>query len=169
MKIVLLLFMIINFSFATEHRVIVSGFTKHEHSHSSDGEEFNEENWGAGYEFTDFKEYGKLYFAGNFTVLKDSYSDAQFTLSASPNLRYKIYGDFDASFGIAAFLMWKKDTYKSGVSSDEAEYGLVPGLAPLASLYYQRFSVNLAYVPTIKMGSIDVVGFGIVYFGWKFN
>jgi len=155
--------------FANEHRVLVSGFTKHEHSHDKEGERYNEENWGAGYEFTAFKEYGELYFAGNFTILKDSYSDAQFTLSASPNVRYKVYGDLDASIGMAAFLMWKKDTYKTGVSSDEAEYGLVPGVAPLASLYYQRFSVNLAYVPTMKMGSIDIVGFGIVYFGWKFN
>ena len=169
MKILFLFFILSMLSFATEHRLIVSGFTKHEHSQGSDGEKFNEENWGAGYEFTDFKEYGELYFAGNFTVLKDSYSDAQFTLSASPNWRYKIYGDLDASVGIAAFLMWRKDTYKEGVSSDEAEYGLFPGLAPLASIYYQRFSVNLAYVPTVKIGSIDVTGFGIIYFGWKFN
>jgi len=167
MKLIVVLCVLITFLWAEEHRVLVSGFSKHEKSQDGDGEKFNEENWGVGYEYTNFKKYGEMYFAGNISVIKDSYSDAQYTITASPNWRYKMGGDFDFSFGAAAFLMWKKDTYKDNITSDEAEYGLVPGIAPQAAFYYKNFSVNFAYIPTIKMGSIDMIGFGIVYFGWK--
>jgi Antimicrobial peptide resistance and lipid A acylation protein PagP len=167
MKVVLLFLCLVTTILATEHRILITGFTKHEKSYSSDSEKFNEENYGAGYEFTNFKKYGKVYFAGNFTVLRDSYKDAQYTLSVSPNLRFKIVKDLDWSFGLALFTMWKKDTYKKGVSSDEARYALSPGMAAMTSIYYKKFSVNFAYVPSVETGNIDVVGFVIVYFGWK--
>jgi hypothetical protein len=126
-------------------------------------------NLGAGYEFTTFKEYNEFYFATNLTALNDSHDNMQYTISSSPNIRFNIAKHLDALIGVAAFAMWKKDVFKVGVSRDNAEYDLVYGAAPLASIYYKRVSVNFAYVPSVSYEQIDKVGFLIMYFGWKFN
>lgn len=168
MKSLIILFLFLSSClYANEHRILISGFTKHEHSHRSNGEAFNEVNLGGGYEFTTFKDYNEFYFGTNLTVLDDSYDNLQYTVSASSNIRFKLSKNTDFSVGIASFAMWKKDNYKVGVSEDNAEYDLVIGAAPLASVYYKDFSMNFAYVPSISYEQIESVGFLVVYFGWK--
>lgn len=152
-----------------EHRFLISGFTKHEQSHNRDGYEFNEVNLGAGYEYTTFEDYNRFYFGTNFTVLKDSFRNLQYTLSASSNIRFELSQNSAISIGVAAFAMYKKDAYKIGMTQDNAEYDFLYGAAPLASLYYDRLTVNFAYVPSVSYEQIDTVGFLIVYFGWKIN
>jgi len=163
-----LLFLVSSILSANEHRLLISGFTKHEESHRANGDRYNEFNYGAGYEFTTFKDYNALYLGTNVTALKDSFDEWQYTLSISPNIRYKLAKDLAVSVGIASFLMLKKDNFKVGVTNDEAEYDLLVGAAPLSSLYYKDLSVNLAYVPPVSFGDLDIVGFVIMYFGWKF-
>jgi len=153
---------------ANEHRLLISGFTKHEDSHRDNGDRYNEFNYGAGYEFTTFEDYKEFYLGSNVTVLKDSFDEWQYTLSISPNIRYKLAKDLAISIGIASFVMLKKDNFKKGVTKEEAEYDWLVGAAPLSSLYYKDFSMNFAYVPSVSFGDLDTVGFVIVYFGWKF-
>ena len=153
--------------FCDESRILITGFTQHELSTKDNGERYNDFNYGAGYEFTSFKRHDELYFATNFTLLKDSFDNVQYTISASPNIRFNLARDIDISFGVASFVMWKKDTFKRDVSEEDAKYDFLLGLAPLSSLYYRDFSVNFAYVPTLSHNSIDTIGFAIVYFGWK--
>lgn len=154
---------------ADEHRLLLTGFTKHEVSHKKNGEEFNEFNYGAGYEYTTFEHYNELYLGTNLTALRDSYDEPQYTLSVSPNIRFELTEKISASVGAAAFVMYKKNNYKRNVSEEEAKYELVFGAAPLASLYYKRLSVNFAYVPSFSYDkyNMDIIGFAIMYFGWK--
>ena len=154
-------------AFADENRILITGFTKHELSTKDNGERYNDFNYGAGYEYTTFNTYDEFYLATNFTILKDSFDEAQYTISVSPNIRFNLAKDFDLSFGAAAFVMWKKDTFKKGVSVQKAKYDLLLGVAPLSSLYYKDLSVNFAYVPTLSYKRVDTIGFAIVYFGWK--
>lgn len=168
MKSLIILFLFLSsYLYANEHRILISGFTKHEKSYRSNGERFNEVNPGGGYEFTTFKEYNEFYFGTNLTVLDDSYDNLQYTISASSNIRFKLSKHTDVSIGIASFAMWKKDNFKVGVSEDNAEYDIVIGAAPLASVYYKDLSVNFAYVPSVSYEQIDSVGFLVVYFGWR--
>lgn len=168
MKYIACLLFFISTLFANEHRLLISGFTKHEKSHRINGEHYNERNYGAGYEFTSFENYDELYFGSNFTALKDSFNEWQYTVSASPNIRFKLSENSAISVGLAAFVMYKKDNYKDGVTKENAEYDFMAGMAPLSSFYYKDFSVNAAYVPTFDYKDIHNVGFLIVYFGWRF-
>lgn len=168
MKFILIMFLLSPFLFADEHRLLITGFSKHEKSHDNDGDKFNEFNYGLGYEYNNFKDYNEAYFAGNFSVLKDSYDEWQYTLSASPNIRFELNQDFSFSIGLAGFVMYKKDNFKKNVSKEDAKYDLLVGAAPLSSLYYKDFSVNIAYVPSVSFMDFDTVGFVLVYFGYTF-
>jgi len=168
MKHLMCLLLFIYFSYADEHRLLLTGFTKHEVSEASSGRKFNEFNYGGGYEFTTFENYDELYFASNVTVLRDSFDKPQYTLSASPNIRYRLNDNTAFSFGVAAFAMWKDELFRENISDEESQYILVFGAAPLASLYYKSLCVNFAYIPTLTYKNINPVGFGIVYFGWTF-
>jgi len=168
MKLIITILLLSSFISANEHRLLVSGFSKHEKSHDDNGKKFNEFNYGLGYEYNNFKDYNKAYFAANLSVIKDSYDEWQYTLSASPNIRFELNQNFSLSLGVAAFLMYKKDNYKNNVYNDNAEYDLILGAAPLSSLYYKDFSVNMAYVPSASFMGIDTIGFVVVYFGYTF-
>ena len=154
---------------ASEHRLLITGFTKHERSHTTSGYEYNEFNYGAGYEYTSFDDYNELYWGTNVTVLKDSFEEWQYTLSISPNIRFKLSKHTSISVGAGMFIMYKKDNYKTGVPPKTAHYDFIGGLAPMASLYYKDVSVSTAYVPSFSYKDIDTTGFLIVYFGWKFQ
>jgi len=169
MKLLPLLLIFTSFLFASEHRLLVTGFTKHETSHSSSGYEYNEFNYGAGYEYTTFEDYNELYWGTNVTVLKDSYDEWQYTVSFSPNVRFRLNQNTSVSIGAAVFLMYKKDNYKNDVPPNSPEYDFIAGAAPLASLYYKDVSVSAAYVPSFSHDNIETTGFAIVYFGWKFK
>ncbi|PHR55490.1 MAG: hypothetical protein COA44_10575 [Arcobacter sp.] len=169
MKLIALLFFFSSFVLASEHRLLLTGFTKHEISHSSSGYEYNEFNYGAGYEYTSFEDYKELYWGTNLTILRDSYDEWQYTLSLSPNIRFSLGKDTSVSIGAAIFLMYKKDNYKNDVPPKTTEYDFIGGLAPVASLYYKDVSVSAAYVPSFSDDDIETTGFLIVYFGWKFK
>ncbi len=168
MKYLIILIVLYISCLADEHRLLITGFTKHETESSNSGQKFNECNYGGGYEYTTFKNYDEWYFGSNITVLKDSYDEVQYTLSASPNIRFQLSRTSAFSIGAVVFAMWKKDNYKTNVPPEEAKYALLFGAAPMASLYYKSLSVNFAYVPSFSFKNIDTVGFGILYFGWVF-
>lgn len=169
MKLIALLLFFSSFIFASEHRLLITGFTKHETSHSASGYEYNELNYGAGYEYTTFEDYKELYWGTNITVLRDSYDEWQYTLSFSPNVRFRLNENTSFSIGAALFYMYKKDNYKNDVPPKTAEYDFLIGAAPMASLYYKDVSVSAAYVPSFSHDDIETTGFLIVYFTWKFK
>jgi hypothetical protein len=170
MKIAILLFLLTSLLFSDEHRLLLTGFAFHEKEHDDNGNKLNGENYGVGYEYTTFEDYGEMYFSGSASVLRDSYKNPEYTLTFSPNWRYKISQDFDWSIGVAAFVTWKKDAYNFRPNSpNDGDYELLPGAAPLASLYYKDVSINLTYIPSIEYGNLNIVGFAFVYFSWKIN
>jgi len=166
-SLIILCIILSSCAYANEHRILISGFTKHEHSYRSNGEHYNEVNLGGGYEFTTFTDYNEFYFGTNLTVIDDSYENLQYTVSVSSNIRFKLSKNMALSIGIAGFSTWKKNNFKAGVSEDEGEYSLMIGAAPLSSFYYKDFSVNFAYVPSASYEQKENVGFLIVYFGWR--
>ena len=168
MRYLISLLVLLSMCFADEHRLLVTGFTKHEASSKPDGEGFNEVNYGGGYEYTRFEDYDKCYFASNITVLRDSFDKPQYTVSASTNIRYKLSENTAVSLGVAAFAMYKDEIFRKNISDEQSAYILVFGAAPLASLYYKSLSVNFAYIPTVAYKDFNPSGFGIVYFGWMF-
>jgi len=169
MKLLLLLLLLSSFTFASEHRLLITGFTKHESSHSTSGYAFNEFNYGAGYEYTSYEDFNTLYWGTNVTVLKDSFDEWQYTLSFSPNIRFQLAKHTSISVGAALFVMYKKDNFKKDVPPRTSKYDFIVGAAPVASLYYKDVSISAAYVPSFSHEDIETTGFLIVYFGWKFK
>lgn len=167
MRSVLSIFIMLHIMiYAGEHRLLLTGFTKHETSNQPNGQSWNEENYGAGYEYTSFTKYDQLYYSSNITILEDSFNFKQYTLSTAPTIRYKLSQNRSFSIGLAFFLMAKRETYLKNYSSIKPDYGIIPGAAPLAIFTYKKMTLNFAYVPTVSVGNIESIGFGIVYFGW---
>ncbi len=168
MKILITILFSMSILCANEHRLLISGFSIHDKPTTSSGVAFNSLNYGLGYEYTDFSHYDRFYLASNFTVLEDSFYYTQYTLSASKNIRFKINEDISVSLGLAMFAMIKKDTISPTTLGSDPQYILIPGAAPLSSIYYKDLTLNFAYVPTIKDPQINITGFLIVYFGWEY-
>ena len=166
MRSVFIFLMLLLISHANEHRLLLTGFTKHETTNQPNGKAWNEENYGGGYEYTTFTDYNKLYYSSNVTILEDSFNYKQYTLSSAPTIRYKLSENTSASIGLAFFLMAKRETYLKNYSSNKPDYGIIPGAAPVAIFTYKKMTINFAYVPTVSIGKIESIGFGIVYFGW---
>jgi len=166
MKLLIIFFLILELVSSNEHRLLLTGFTKHETPKRPNGQTWNEFNYGGGYEYSTFKEYGKLYYSSNVTILEDSFNYKQYTLSSAPSVRYKLSENFTGSIGLAFFVMRKKETYLKHTVGDPIDYGIIPGAAPIAILSYKKFTMNLAYVPSISAGNIHSIGFAILFFGW---
>jgi hypothetical protein len=160
------LFLIPFFLFADEQRVLVSGMTIHEKRNDRFGEKYNGFNYGAGYEYNFFNEYKKAYFGTNFLLLNDSFENPQFSIGAGHYFRFDT-GTVDTSVGLSGFIGWKKIYDNNDLSRDDGKYGLTGGIAPAVMLYYQNFSINFMYVPSIKFKNIDITGFLFVYFSYK--
>ncbi|HIP28361.1 MAG TPA: hypothetical protein EYG82_04220, partial [Sulfurovum sp.] len=80
--------------FATEERVLLSGFTIHEHTYDRFGKKYNAFNYGVGYEYNYFEAYNELYFATNVLLLNDSFENPQLSIGMGHYYRFNT-GVFD--------------------------------------------------------------------------
>lgn len=163
----LLLFLLPFAIFANEQRVLLTGFTIHEHDTDRFGEKYNAFNYGAGYEYTFFEEYNALYFATNALVFNDSFKNPQ--LAVGFGHAYRFHTELiDTSIGISGFVGIKKIYTDEDSDRNGGDYGFTGGVGPTLNFYYKDFSVNFVYVPGFKYKDLDTTGFLFTYFGYKF-
>jgi hypothetical protein len=152
---------------AEEQRVLLTGFTIHEHDTGRFGEKYNSFNYGAGYEYTFFENYNEFYFTSNALIFNDSFENPQFAVGFGHSYRFDT-GVIDIAIGLSGFLGVKKIYDDEDISRDDGEYGLTGGVGPTLNFYYDDFTVNFVYVPGIKYKDLDTTGFLFTYFGYKF-
>ncbi len=153
--------------FSNEHRILLSGFTIHEHSHDRFDEEYNSINYGIGYEYNFFNDYNKVYFSTNILAINDSFANPQLISGFGHYYRFDT-GIIDTAIGISGFVGVKKIYTDEDLDRDGGEYGIMGGAGPVAVLYYQEFSVNFIYVPGIAYAELETTGFLYTYFSFKF-
>jgi hypothetical protein len=151
----------------TEERVLVSGFTIHEHTFDRFGKKYNAFNYGVGYEYNFFENYNELYFATNVLLLNDSFENPQFSIGMGHYYRFNT-GVVDTAVGLTGFFGMKKIYSDEDKSRDEGKYGFTGGFGPAVNFYYNDFSANFVYVPGFKYKELDTTGFLYLYFGYKF-
>ena len=153
--------------FANEQRILLTGFTIHEHTNDRFGEEYNAFNYGAGYEYTFFENYNEFYFTTNVMVFNDSFENPQLAVGFGHSYRFDT-GVIDTAIGLSGFLGIKNIYDDEDLSRDDGEYGLTGGVGATLNFYYEDFTVNFVYVPGIKYKDLDTTGFLFTYFGYKF-
>jgi len=153
--------------FSNEQRILLSGFTVHEHSRDRFHEKYNAFNYGAGYEYNFFNDYDELYFAANTMVLNDSFKNPQLIAGFGHYYRFDI-GIVDISLGLTGFVGWKKIYTDEDMDRSEGHYGITGGVGPAGAFFYEKFSINLIYVPGFHYHEFDTTGFLFTYFGYKF-
>lgn len=163
----LILFLLPLLIFANEQRVLLSGFTIHEHTYDRFGDEYNAFNYGAGYEYSFFDDYNELYFTTNIMAIYDSFENPQLAIGFGHSYRFDT-GAIDTSVGISGFVGIKKIYNDEDLNRDDGEYGFTGGFGPTLNFYYEDFSVNFVYVPGIKFKDLDTTAFLFTYFGYKF-
>jgi hypothetical protein len=165
MKYLLLLFPL--FIFSNEQKILLTGFTIHEHENDRFGEKYNSFNYGAGYEYNFFDNYNELYFATNILLFNDSFENPQ--LAVGFGHAYRFHTDIiDTSLGISGFVGIKKIYNDQDLNREGGSYGFTGGVGPTLNFYYEDFSVNCVYVPGFKYKDLDTTGFLFTYFGYKF-
>ena len=155
------------FVFAEEQRILLTGFSIHEHNHDRFGETYNEVNYGGGYEYNYFTEYNKIYFGMNALIFNDSYENPQFTFGMGHSYRFTTEV-IDYSIGLSGFVGIKKIYTDEDINRDGGKYGITGGVGPVINLYYEKLSVSFIYVPGFKYKELDTTGFLFTYFGYKF-
>ncbi len=103
----IILFLLPLFVFANEQRILLTGFTIHEHTYDRFGEEYNPYNYGLGYEYSFFNDYNELYFAANALVFQDSFENPQFVIGMGHAYRFDT-GAVDTAIGLSGFFGIKK-------------------------------------------------------------
>ena len=155
------------FAYADEQRVILTGFTIHEHTNDRFGEKYNGYNYGAGYEYNYFNEYNELYYSMNAMLFNDSFENPQFVFGMGHSYRFDL-NTVDISLGLSGFVGVKKIYTDKDISRDDGGYGVTGGVGPTMNLYYDDFSMNFVYVPGFKYKDLDTTGFLFTYFTYKF-
>jgi len=163
----IILLMLFLFSYGNEQRVLVTGFTIHEHTNDRFGEKYNGYNYGAGYEYNYFTEYNELYYGMNALLFNDSFENPQFVFGMGHAYRFDLT-PVDISIGVSGFVGIKKIYTDEDISRDEGKYGVTGGFGPTVNLYYDDFSINFVYVPGFKYKELDTTGFLFTYFSYKF-
>lgn len=167
MKYFILALFVPLFLFSNEQRILLTGFTIHEHDNDRFGEKYNAFNYGAGYEYTFFENYNEFYFASNVLVFNDSFQNPQLAIGFGHS--YRFHTDYiDTSVGISGFVGIKKIYNDEDFNRADGNYGFTGGIGPTVNVYYKNFSINFVYVPGFKYKDLDTTGFLFTYFGYKF-
>lgn len=163
---------------ASEHRLVVHGFTKHLHDTDRfSGDEFNEKNYGIGYKYTTYDEedksdIGQFYFTASVSVIKDSFSNPFYFASLGGEYRFN---DIPLSFGldgmIGSKILYHWNTSDGGETYQETGYNYAPifGVMPNVAIHIGDLSVNYNYSPSIQFYNLYIEGFHYLYFTYKFN
>jgi hypothetical protein len=155
------------FVYSSEQRVLLSGFTLHEHTSDRFGEKYNPFNYGVGYEYNFFNDYNELYFATSALLFNDSFENPQFVLGMGHAYRFDT-GIIDIAVGVNGFIGVKKIYTDDDLNRDGGSYGFTGGVGPAVTLYYENMSVNFIYIPPFSYKKLDTTGFLFMYFGYKF-
>lgn len=153
--------------FANEQKLLLTGFTIHEHDTDRFDVEYNAFNYGAGYEYTFFEAYESLYFSTNVLVFNDSFENPQLAIGFGHAYRFDT-GMIDTSIGLSGFVGIKKIYDDTDLSRDDGAYGFTGGFGPTLNFYYEDFSLNCVYAPGFKYKDLDTTGFLFVYLGYRF-
>jgi len=155
------------FLYAEEQRILLTGFTIHEHINDRFSEKYNAFNYGVGYEYNYFEEYKKIYFSMNGLVFNDSFENPQFAFGMGHSYRFST-DIIDYSIGLSGFVGIKKIYTDEDLNRSGGKYGLTGGVGPVLNLYYENLSISCIYVPGFKYKELDTTGFLFTYFGYKF-
>lgn len=166
MKYLLLLLLPISI-FATEQRILLSGFTIHERKEDRFGKKYNAFNYGLGYEYNFFEKYNEIYFGMNTLVLNDSFKNPQLNIGFGHSYRFDM-GAVDISLGLSGFAAIKKIYTDKDLDREGGKYKLAGGLGPNIVFYKDNMSVNFMYIPSVKYKELDITGFLFTYFSYKF-
>jgi hypothetical protein len=154
-------------AYAGEHRLLLTGLSLHEHAHNQFGERYNAYNVGIGYEKNWFETYSRWYFTTNAMLFNDSFENPQLTVGFGHAKRFA-FSTADVAIGLAGFVGVKKLYESDDHTGESGKYGLMGGLAPVIVLYRRDWSLNLVYVPSVKVRDYDLTGFAFAYLGWRF-
>ncbi|MCI0500512.1 MAG: hypothetical protein L0Y61_02040 [Epsilonproteobacteria bacterium] len=163
----IILFLMPLFIFSNEQRILLTGFTIHEHTNDRFGEKYNAFNYGAGYEYNFFNDYNEFYFATNTLVFNDSFENPQFVVGMGHAYRFDT-GEIDTAIGLSGFVGIKKIYTDDDLNRDGGDYGFTGGVGPTVTFYYEKLSVNFVYVPSFSYKDLETTGFLFTYFGYKF-
>jgi len=163
----IILFLLPLLVFSNEQRILVTGFTIHEHTNDRFGEKYNAYNYGTGYEYNYFQEYKKIYFSMNGLLFNDSFENPQFAFGMGHSYRFSTEV-IDFSIGLSGFVGVKKIYTDEDINRDGGKYGVTGGIGPVINLYYENLSMSFIYVPGFKYKDLDTTGFLFTYFGYKF-
>ena len=153
--------------FSNEQKILLTGFTIHEHTNDRFDVKYNAFNYGVGYEYNFFEEYESLYFASNVLVFNDSFENPQLAIGFGHAYRFDT-GTIDIAIGLSGFVGIKKIYDDEDLSREDGSYGFTGGFGPTLNFYYEDLSVNFVYAPGIKYKDLDTTGFLFVYFGYTF-
>jgi hypothetical protein len=150
-----------------ESRLLLTGLSIHEEPTNQFGDVYNAFNAGIGYEYNRFSAYEQWYFSGNVMLFKDSFYNPQLTVGFGHAIRFK--GAWaDVAAGIAGFLGVKKLYEPDDRTGDSGAYGVMGGAAPMIVFYRGNWSLNLLYVPSVRIDDFDLTGFAFAYLGRRF-
>lgn len=163
----IILFLLPLFVFSNEQKILLTGFTIHEHTNDRFDEKYNAFNYGAGYEYNFFNNYNEFYFINNILIFNDSFENPQVAIGMGHSYRFDT-GVVDVAIGLSGFFGTKKIYTDEDLSRDDGDYGFTGGVGPTLNFYYEDLSVNFVYVPGLKYKDWDTTGFLFTYFGYRF-
>lgn len=133
--------------FADSLNLVINGKAAHKEKRN-----FNEENWGLGFEYN-FEEKNKWIYFANGGYFKDSLLNTSKYLGGGSKRRFMLEADKDGwhiDAGIAAFVMTRKD-HKNG----DPFFGALP----FVSVGTSQFAINATYVPAVRPKSVALIFF----------
>ena len=110
---------------------------------------YRENAWGIGYGRSHYDESGNLDSLYGMTFL-DSHSKLQYVAGYSHQWMWGQQQDWHAGLGYAAFLTAR---------SNYVHYVPIPGIVPVASVNYDKLSINAAYIPGFTKNNGNVMLF----------
>ena len=170
--------------FANEHRVVLHGHASHFVKEDRLGTEFNEKNYGMGYEYNSYDGIDNEYYVEpvltfSANVIQDSYKKAFPFIGAGFELRSKGY--VGISINISGFVGYKNliNTNKTVTyvnrefvttyTKTSEGYSIMGGVTPGVKLYIGDFSFNYNYSPEFDAFGFYAEGFHYFSLSYKFN
>ena len=163
--------------FANEHRVVLHGHASHFKSTDRIDREFNEENYGIGYEYNTYDgvdngDYFESFITFSANVIQDSYKKIFPFIGTGIELRTK--GKYSIGVNLSGFVGYKKiSRYNHNLNTDvyteiNREYIIVGGVTPGVKLYAGDFSFNYNYSPRFEYENIVAEGFHYFSLSYRF-
>ena len=170
--------------YANEHRVILHGHANHFNKEDRAGYEFNELNYGVGYEYNTYDGINngdnfEVVYSFSANIIKDSYNYVFPFLGPSIELRTK--GKYAVGLSLFTFVGYKKiitfqnfigfdyttNTSISTYSRYSEKYSIMGGITPGIKLYLGDFSLNYNVSPEFDGAGFHADGFHYFSLSYK--